>query len=193
MPHEIQCPVRSWVQLGAGLSFTLFSQLKSDEGKTYHPRVCYEPTSLGDLSVGIGDSLRVFGNGRKSVKTFSLTSSEVGYVPASILRQMWVSKIMEVTMRSSVRVMHIVEPDMINLVTFHEEFVMQVIMYTYGNVCVILEPQSAVKTINIYQVSWHSSSAQLTTLPWYLCQVQFHGMHPVLWVRCSVILQYLLS
>ena len=63
-------------------------QLKLDEGKTYHARVLYEATASGDLSVDIGDDLRVFGNGRKLLKTFSLTSSEVGYVPANILRQM---------------------------------------------------------------------------------------------------------
>ena len=60
---------------------------------------------------------------------------------------------MKVTMRGSLRVVHTGDPDMIKVVTLCEGFVMQVIMYTYGNVCVILEPHSAVKTINIYVVS----------------------------------------
>ena len=54
----------------------------------HYPRVSYEAKALSDISVAIGDKLMVLGNGRKTLKTYSTTSSEVGYIPAHILRQL---------------------------------------------------------------------------------------------------------
>ena len=65
-----------------------FLKLKADEGKVYHPRQSYDPTSPSEVSLGVGDDVRVFRNSRKTLKAYCLTSGEVGYAPADILRRL---------------------------------------------------------------------------------------------------------
>ena len=63
-------------------------QMKEEGGKVYHPRQSYDPSTPGEVSLGVGDEVRVFGNGRRLLKTYCITSGEAGYVPAGVLRRL---------------------------------------------------------------------------------------------------------